>query len=295
MRDKSREFIAVQTDVRSAMLFLSPTWDVTELGCTCWRLARSLTPSKKRRRNAVIIALLISNTLQQIFREEHWDLVRREQTWIELLPFYAGLFGMLVLRDAVRGVSPGKLLLGLSARSRDAILTPLDTGRGLLRGVPFAVFPLEGMIMLWDLQRGSGLGQRLGDRWANTVVIENPQALRPMLRILLANTVLFGFFGAALLLQDFTLRKTAAYQTTAQHLHTHPDTEALLAHYPELNEPELSLDLRSASGLSEVLLRIGPPDQDSGYTVSLKLQFLEGPTPRWEVVELQLEAIREED
>ncbi|HIL87408.1 MAG TPA: hypothetical protein EYM25_01605, partial [Deltaproteobacteria bacterium] len=88
-----------------------------------------------------IIALLISNTLQQIFREEHWDLVRREQTWIELLPFYAGLFGMLVLRDAVRGVSPGKLLLGLSARSRDAILTPLDTGRGLLRGVPFAVFP----------------------------------------------------------------------------------------------------------------------------------------------------------
>ena len=242
-----------------------------------------------------IIALLISNTLEQIFREEHWDLVRREQTWIELLPFYAGLFGMLVLRDAVRGVSPGKLLLGLSARSRDAILTPLDTGRGLLRGVPFAVFPLEGMIMLWDLQRGSGLGQRLGDRWANTVVIENPQALRPMLRILLANTVLFGFFGAALLLQDFTLRKTAAYQTTAQHLHTHPDTEALLARYPELNEPELSLDLRSASGLSEVRLRIGPPNEDSGHTATLKLQFLDGPTPRWEVVETRLEAIREED
>jgi len=242
-----------------------------------------------------ILTLLISNTLQHAFQEEHWDLMRREQTWIELLPFYAGLLGLLVLRDAVRGVSPGKLLLGLAARSRDAILTPLNTGCGLLRGVPLAVFPLEGIILLWDLQRGSGLGQRLGDRWANTVVIENPQALRPMLRILLANTILFGFFGAALLLQDFTLHKTAAYQTTVQHLRTHPDTEALLVRHPELNEPELSLDLRSASSLSEVRLRIGPPDQDSGYTVSLKLQFLEGPTPRWEVVELQLEAIREED
>ncbi|MEE2717694.1 MAG: RDD family protein [SAR324 cluster bacterium] len=242
-----------------------------------------------------IVALLVSNTLQHSFREEHWDLVRREQTWIELLPFYAGLLGLLVIRDVVRGVSPGKLLLGLSARSREAILTPLDARRGLLRGLPLVAFPLEGIQVLWDLQKGTGLGRRFGDRWANTVVIENPTVLRYMLRILLANTILFGFFGAALLLQDSTLRKTAAYQATAQHLRTHPDTEALLARYPELNEPELSLDLRSESGLSEVRLRIGPPNEDSGHTATLKLQFVERPTPRWEVVELRLEEIREEN
>ena len=242
-----------------------------------------------------IIALLVSNTLQHAFREEHWDLVRHGQTWVELLPFYAGLLSLLMLRDGVRGVSPGNLLLGLAARSREAILVPLDTGRGLLRGLPLAVFPLEGIVMLWDLQRGSGFGQRLGDRWAGTVVIENPKALRPMLRILLANTILFGFFGAALLLQDTTLRKTAAYQTTAQHLRTHPDTEPLLALHPELNEPELSLDLRSASNLSEVRLRIGPPDEDSGHTVRLKLRYLDEQPPRWEIVEMRLEEIREED
>ena len=51
--------------------------------------------------------------------------------------------------------------------------------------------------------------------------------------------------------------------------------------------------MAGVAGLKVSSVRI--PNEDSGRTATLKLQFLDGPTPRWEGVETRLEAILEED
>ena len=98
---------------------------------------------------------------------------------------YLGLSaGYLLLRDAIAGQSIGKLLLGL-------VVIDLETGRPtswsgsvkrnlvlLLPGANVAAVFLEGRTILVDPQ-----GQRLGDRFAQTQVVEGAGA-RDLVRLL---------------------------------------------------------------------------------------------------------------
>lgn len=71
----------------------------------------------------------------------------------------------LVVKDSIRGVSPGKLLMGLRVVDKDtrAPIGPLQSiKRNMILLVPFMP------IVLAVMMRG---GPRLGDGWANTRVI----------------------------------------------------------------------------------------------------------------------------
>ncbi len=65
-----------------------------------------------------IFALLLANTLVQIFRREHWDLVMQSRDLSDLLTFYGSIVFVLIFKD-VFGRSIGKLLLGMTIRKID--------------------------------------------------------------------------------------------------------------------------------------------------------------------------------
>ena len=50
-----------------------------------------------------IFALLLANTLVQIFRREHWDLVMQSRGLADLLPFYGSIVFVLIVKDNARG------------------------------------------------------------------------------------------------------------------------------------------------------------------------------------------------
>ena len=59
-----------------------------------------------------VFALLLANTLVQVFREEHWDLVTQTSGIYGLLPYYGGIALVLLFKD-ISGRSLGKILLGM--------------------------------------------------------------------------------------------------------------------------------------------------------------------------------------
>lgn len=77
------------------------------------------------------------------------------------------------VRDAVGGRSIGRRLLRLRVVDRDSRL-PIGALRSLKRELPLHVFPLS----LAELWLGRKAGQRLGDRWAKTVVVDAGGAAR---------------------------------------------------------------------------------------------------------------------
>lgn len=232
-----------------------------------------------------VLALLLVNTLEQMLRAEHWDLMVETNRWTKAAGFYGSITALLTLRD-VFGNSPGKFLLGMTLRKVENFMDVPTLQIRLQRNLLLLLFPVEGVVILRD-----PYARRLADRWLGTVVLEHPNPLRIPLRLLCGNILFFGFFGAAILLQGNAIKKTAAFQTAESAIRSHPELESLLLLHPELEEVEMSLDLSNREHPSLVRTRVG--DEDYKFSVSVFLNYVPVP-PGWEVGKIRIDPWVEE-
>ena len=234
-----------------------------------------------------ILALLLANTLVQVFRKEHWDLVMQSRNFLDLLPFYGSIVLVLIFKD-ILGRSPGKLLLGMTIRKIENFSQRPSFFVLIKRNLLLLLFPVEAVVLFRD-----AYARRLADKWWGTIVLDDQKALRVILRILLGNIILFGFFSVAILYQRSGIEKTAAYQTAEQAIRAHPSLQMLLEESPEIEEPEMHLDLReNAENPSLVRARVG--DDETGKLVTVSLTFRNNPRG-WEVLNIEVKPIGEAD
>ena len=230
-----------------------------------------------------ILALLIVNTISQIAKKNHWDLVIQSREIQELIPFYGSIILILLFKD-ILGRSPGKFLLGMK------ITVINDFSRSppffvlLSRNIFLIIFPLESFILLRDVY-----ARRFADKWYGTVVIDKKDAIRPILRIFLGNIILFGFFTVAIFFQQSNIEKSAAFQIAEEAIRNHAGLKELLEEYPLIEEAEMSLDLSEEQRKNSVVrVRVGNEDIGNFVKVFLKLQN----NPRsWIVVNVFVESI----
>ena len=245
--------------------------------------------SKGKRLFAVLIdfifALLLANTFVNVFREEHWDIVSQTSGFYGLLPFYGGIVLVLFFKD-IFGRSLGKILLGMTIKKIDDMEQQPTLAVLIKRNLMLLLFPVEGVVILRD-----SYARRLADKWWGTVVIDDRNALRGTLRILLGNIILFGFFSIAIISQRSGIEKTAIFQTAEQAIRSHEKLKPILEQYPAIEDPEMHLDLRkNTSNPSMVRARIG--NEESGKRVIVSLIFRDNP-PGWEVLEVVMEPLAE--
>jgi hypothetical protein len=226
-----------------------------------------------------ILALLLMNTLDQFFRNEDWDLSIQTLGGAKILLFYTGIFFLMVIRDLF-GSSPGRILMGISLRNFVDLQTTPRVIKRILRNFMLLLLPLEGVMLLKD-----PFALRLADRLFKTVILEHPKPMRIALRLLFGNLLFFSFFGTAILLQKSALAKTAAFKTAEQVIRTHPELTLLLNRFPELEETEMSLDLRKPSGKSLMLTTVGQGNQRN--KVRVELQLKRKPL-RWDVIKIEI-------
>ena len=232
-----------------------------------------------------IFALLLANTIVHVFREEHWDIVTQTNGFFGLLPYYGGIALVLLFKD-IFGRSLGKILLGMTIRKIDDMEQQPTLAVLFKRNSILLLFPIEGAVILRD-----SYARRLADKWWGTVVIDDRNALRGILRILLGNIILFGFFSIAIISQRSGIEKTAVFQTAEKAIRSHEKLKPILEKYPEIEDPEMHLDLRkNASSPSVVRARVG--NEDSGKRVMVSLIFRKNP-PGWEVLEVEVRPLTE--
>ena len=232
-----------------------------------------------------IFALLLANTFVYVFREEHWDIVTQISGFYGLLPYYGGIALVLLFKD-ISGRSLGKILLGMTIRKIDDLEQPPTLAVLIKRNLMILLFPVEGAVILRD-----SYARRLADKWWGTVVIDDRNALRGTLRILLGNIFLFGFFLIAIISQRSGIEKTAIFQTAEQAIRSHEKLKTILEQYPAIEDTEMHLDLRkNKNNPSMVRARIG--NEESGKRVIVSLIFRDNP-PGWEVLEVEMEPLAE--
>lgn len=236
----------------------------------------------------LVFVVLLLNTLDSVFRVEHWDLRQQGRDWWNVSWFYGGLFLYLLLRDLWPEGSLGKRLLGMGLRCIEDLHQTVPSKRRFQRNLSLLLFPWE----VWEIFRNP-YGRRWGDRFAGTVVIDRPQAMRPVRRLLLANLLFFSFFILALGLQQPNMRKTAAYQQALAAVEADPLAQELLAAGRKLEEPEMHLDFRDQPEDSRVRFRINLESQVQIFEVVLSLDRSHS-QPKWVVQDLETQALEQE-
>ena len=234
-----------------------------------------------------IFALLFANTLIQLFRGEHWDLIIQSKDLSGLVIFYGSITFILIFKD-IFGRSLGKILLAMTIRNIENLEQRPSRYVLIQRNLMLFLFPLEGVVILRDVY-----ARRLADKWWKTVVIDEQKAMRGTLRILLGNILMFGFFSIAILFQRSGIEKTSAYQIAEKAMRSHQLLIPVLNQSPEIEEPEIYLDLRgNTEKPSLVRARVG--DEETGKEVTVSLTFRKTP-PGWEVLNIKVKPIREAD
>jgi len=233
-----------------------------------------------------VFILLVMNTIEQFSRSEHWDLISTAYTTADLVQFYGSIVAYLIFRDIIfGGRSLGKFLLGMKTHSIVDLSQPASAKAIVQRNLTLFIFPVDLFFLLKD-----PYARRLGDQWCGTVVLDNPNALRWIMRLLVANTVLFGFFMMAILLQKQTIQKTSIYQTALAASKAHPPLQEAFQAGNELEQPEMSLDLRENSDPSMVRFTFNTTPKQQ-ITVFLQLNPIEPKT--WKVLEIKSEAMHD--
>ena len=207
---------------------------------------------------------------------------------MDLAWFYGGALLFLVFRDFSQNGSPGKRMLGMCLRKIENLNERVPKDRLFKRNLSLINLPWEA----WEIFRDH-YGRRLGDRLAGTVVIDNPDAMRPIRRLLLSNLLFFGFFIIALGLQQPNMRKTSAFQVAYEVVKEDSRYLALKAAGFELDEPELHLDFREVAEDSRVRFRVNQDDEIQIFEVVLAL--IQEPSAHWEFKGLEFQTLKQEE
>ncbi len=222
-----------------------------------------------------VIAVLLVNTFNHLAYAEHWDLnSTTSRFWEDVALFYFMVFSILLVKDLFRAASPGKFVVGITIRRVDDFNTAPPYGVLLLRNVMLILLPLEGVIVFIDRYI-----RRLGDQWLGTVVIEHPNPMRFIHRLMGVNILFFGSFFVAWFIQEIPMKRTAAYQTALDYLQTDPEVARHLGTIQELESPEMSLDVRDGQGTGFVRVQVvGSEDSEP---VTVYLQLITSPQKSW--------------
>jgi len=131
--------------------------------------------------------------------------------------FIPGFF-IYFAKDSFGGMSFGKRMLGIMVRSANDKNEIPSFGRLFLRNLTIILWPVECLVLLADSNK-----QRLGDKLASTVVVQNPDKLPRRTRgiiLLVAAVVSFACFSFCV---GYIMKQSDAYKLAVKEITVNKD------------------------------------------------------------------------
>lgn len=176
-------------------------------------ITTALSPASRKRRIAAFaidhfIISFIGITIAFSVIGSHLEDYDTPALFSTLAGVVAPIFLIYFIKDAYRGVSIGKWILGIVIRDADDSNNVPSLGRLMLRNVFLFIWPIEALISLSRNDK-----RRLGDLTATTQVYNNPHKAKRPPRVVALSSIAFVYMIVLMVTVGGMMKTSGAYIT----------------------------------------------------------------------------------
>lgn len=241
--------------------------------------------SRKRRILAFLIDHIIFSFLAGILGlfvlGSNWDEATPASIITSMFIILPIIFIIYFCKDSVRGMSPGRYILGIAVRNRTDPNSVPSILRLALRNVILIIWPVEFLILVFSREK-----RRLGDLAANTIVLRTPSRKLGLskrigaLAVVLMLLVLL-FIGSIGLI----IKNSAAYKVAIAHIENNPEVQAVtgpILGYGAL--PTGSIQVQNQNGYGQLNIKVKGKER----TVNVIVILEKAPGTNWQIKQYEI-------
>lgn len=188
-------------------------------------------------------------------------------------------FVLFFAKDSLKGVSPGKWMMGIMVRNKNNPNEIPSFKRLFVRNLLLIIWPVEFIVLVRNEQN-----QRYGDKSVETIVVKNPNKLSKVLRGLALIGLGVCFVGFVFFTATNAMKSSTAYQLALREIEMN---EEILAETGDIKGfgkyPKGNLSTSGNQGQAQFEIKILGHQKDLDVFVYL-IKEAEG---EWKLIEIQ--------
>ena len=210
---------------------------------------------------------------------KHWDMADPGRMMSTMLLVMLVIFVVYFMKDSIRGMSPGRFVLGIAVRDHAEPNTTPNILRLALRNLLIVIWPVEFFVLAFSKQK-----RRLGDRLAKTIVVRR-EDIRPGKRFLFF-VLLILVFGLLLVTSiGAMIKNSSAYEQAIAHLETSPEVNervGKIVGYGFL--PTGNVHIMNQYGYAQIKIKVNGDKSSIATLVTMQKE----PNKDWQLIELRI-------
>ncbi|AUC81602.1 RDD family protein [Lacinutrix sp. Bg11-31] len=242
-----------------------------------------LLSSRKRRIAAFLIdhftiTFLIVGIVFLLLGTDFMDENNFSNLITKMLPAMLVGFLLYFAKDSIKGISPGKWVMGIMVRDEKNPTEVPSIGRLFLRNLFLIIWPVEFIVLASSQEK-----KRLGDKTAKAIVVKNPNKPTKMPRILALVGIGIAFFTFTILFTGSAMKNSDAYKVAIIEIE---QNEEILSEIGGIKDygmmPTGSVNISNGYGEAQLEIKVLGNKKDLNVSVYLTKE----PNGEWKLIEL---------
>lgn len=196
----------------------------------------------------------------------------------KMLP--AMLIGFLIYfaKDSIKGISPGKWVMGIMVRNENNPNVVPSIGKLFVRNLFLIIWPIEFIILASSQEK-----KRLGDKTAKAIVVKNPNKPTKLPRILVLAGIGITFFAFIFLFAGSAMKNSDAYKVAISEIEKNEEIISEISGIKDYGMmPTGSVNISNGYGEAQLSIKVIGNEKDLNVWAYLTKE----PNGEWKLIEL---------
>jgi uncharacterized RDD family membrane protein YckC len=190
------------------------------------------------------------------------------------------IFGILLYfaKDSIKGISPGKWIMGIMVRKDDDESEVPSFGKLFVRNLLLIFWPIEFIVLA-----ASNDKKRLGDKIANTIVVKNPNKPSKFPRIIALFGIGIAFISFVVLFTGSAMKSSDAYKVAISEIENNEEIITDIGGIQSYGMmPTGSVNITNGYGEAELEIKVIGNEKD----LNVRAYLTKEPGGEWKLINL---------
>jgi uncharacterized RDD family membrane protein YckC len=195
-----------------------------------------------------------------------------------MLPTMLIGFFLYFAKDSIKGISPGKWIMGIMVRDENELNVIPSFGRLFIRNLFLIIWPIEFIVLATSQEK-----KRLGDRTVKTIVVKNQNKPTKTPRILALSGIGITYFAFLFLFIGSAMKNSDAYKVAVSEIEKNEEIKTEIGGVKDYGMmPTGSVNTENGYGKAQLNITVIGNEKDLNVGVYLTKE----PNGEWKLIEL---------